>query len=45
MLLLFLVQSFYWPDKEGLQDLSGLSESEVIVLIAIVVIWEKVTIA
>lgn len=45
MMLLFLVQSFYWPDKESPQDLSGLSESELIFLTVIVIIWEKVTIA
>lgn len=40
MMLLFSVQPFYWPDKEGPQDLSGLSEYELIVLTVIVIIWE-----
>lgn len=40
MMLLFSVHSFYWPDKEGPEDLSDLSESKLIVLTVIVIIWE-----
>lgn len=42
--VLFLVQLFYWFDKEGTQDLSGLFESGLIVLTVRVITWEKMTI-
>lgn len=45
MVLLFLLQPYWWPDKEGPQDLCAMSESELLILTDIAIIWEKVTIA